>query len=77
MVCCLPYVVWFNRILIFCVCSLNILLAGSGNGQLAMYAYGVIHLGQLDLAKLGIENVSVTVNAVVARNKSFYDKGRC
>ena len=39
-------------------CSLNILLAGSDAGQLAMYAYGVVHLVQLDLAHLGIDNVS-------------------
>lgn len=45
-------------ILCFCNCSLNILLAGSDTGQLAMYAYGVVHLVQLDLTHLGRDNVS-------------------
>jgi hypothetical protein len=48
----------FPIIFIFCNCSLNILLAGSDTGQLAMYAYGVVHLVQLDLTHLGKDNVS-------------------
>jgi len=40
-----------------CYFSMNILLIGEEAGRLQMYAYGVVHIGTIEFAQLGIHNV--------------------